>query len=232
MGPEDRAGRPLARTVQSRFVVRDYLPPVVVNEFPTHGAVEIETEAPIRFEFDEPIATNRLIVRIVGPAGEVEGALTAHPGLNVAATTVVRIDDELRLETGATLENLGRRDGQNRSNIRVRSPPSLGGVVLGVSPDVVPSPGPLRLTPVPSPRLAGAVSLTGVPAVGDGRSGEWLLHWTHASGARVGIQVSEDLRDWQDLGAAEFEILEGEARVRIAPGGVERQFFRLREAGW
>ncbi|MBL9126558.1 MAG: Ig-like domain-containing protein, partial [Verrucomicrobiales bacterium] len=77
-GPEDRAGRPLPRTVTSAFVVRDYEPPVVTAAFPFDGATEVEPESPVRFEFDEPVRTNLLAIVVRGPTGPIPGA----PGWN------------------------------------------------------------------------------------------------------------------------------------------------------
>ena len=89
IGPEDLAGRPLPATVSTRFTVRDYEAPRVVNEFPTHNGAGIEPDAPIRFEFDEPIRTNLLQVVVRGPGGPIPGT----PGFNASQRLVAWVPE-------------------------------------------------------------------------------------------------------------------------------------------
>ncbi|MBL9126327.1 MAG: hypothetical protein JNL97_01710, partial [Verrucomicrobiales bacterium] len=84
-------------------------------------------------------------------AFEVEGSLVVEGLLTVATATTLRVDDELRLLAGATLDNRGARDGQNRSNVRVRALVSQGATLLGVPPDIVPFANPLGVRLAPEP---------------------------------------------------------------------------------
>jgi len=150
---------------------------------------------------------------------EIEGSLRVERQMTVALNSVVRIDDELRLASGATLDNQGRRDGQNRSNIRVRAFANQGGTILGIIPDVVPGVAPLGIRPRPTedpptqPRLARSRTAIASPP-------EWILTWEPGSRGPVGLEVSEDLITWRPLELDDATLARGYLTLPLDPGSV------------
>ncbi len=150
---------------------------------------------------------------------EIEGSVRVERQMTVALNTVVRIDDELRLASGATLDNQGRRDGQSRSNIRVRAFANQGGTVLGIIPDVVPGVAPLGIRPRPAedspsqPRLASARTATASQT-------EWVLTWEPGSRGPVGLEVSEDLITWRPIELDDATLARGYLTLPLDPGSV------------
>lgn len=148
--------------------------------------------------------------------------------MTVRANTTVRIDEALRIHPAATLENLGRRDSQNRSNIRVRQFPALGGTILGIPPDVVAAPGPLqRVARTSEPRATTA----GVEA---DENGGVLFEFRRnpAGAAALVVEVSTDLQRWRPVPVQPQPDASGV--TRFTPGGEEAGvlFYRVRELDW
>ncbi len=74
-GPRDLAGRLPTNSVSIHFVVRDSEPPRLLSQYPINGAVEVEPEAILRFEFDEPVDTNSTRITLRRGATTVPGSL-------------------------------------------------------------------------------------------------------------------------------------------------------------
>jgi phage baseplate assembly protein gpV len=205
------------------------------------GAV-VELEAPLdldqlRVLFESSTRVAGEFPMASGPGGhlgfsggtiEIAGALDVRGRMEVAINTIVRVDDELRLHAGAVLDNQGRRDGQNRGNIRVRGFPDLGGSVAGIAPDVIPPPGPLRVGLQP---WAGAWQ-RGVSAPQATSGDELRLRWEPAPGGALVLEVSEDLVHWEPVGTSGGGEGGGMVTLRIRHGENATLFFRLRETRW
>ncbi len=181
---------------------------------------------------------------------EIEGAIDVRGRMTVTANTIVRIDDALNLASGATLDNQGRRDGQNRGNIRTRAFPDLGGTVLGIPPDVVPGPAPLGIRPSPVDESPGHPRLTRSPTE-SGAPAEWILSWEPGSPGLDSIEFSDDLVTWHPLDLDAATLARGYLVIPVpasVPGsagstgpalnsthgqpGRGTLFFRHRETGW
>ena len=168
---------------------------------------------------------------------EMEGSLLVDGLLTIAAATTVRLDDELRLATGATLDNRGTRDGQNRSNLRVRSFVNPGATLLGPPPDVVPISSPLGLRFAPPNDTGSRPHLTR----SDSPSPPFptlLLSWDPVPNRRPNLEFSQDLVTWSPLALDEAALEQGVLRLAIPPptaGDVlpdKTLFFRHRETEW
>ncbi len=217
---------------------------------------EILLLGPVDFgDLDVLFAASSLGIRgefpiVSGPGGslewsgfrqDVEGSVRVRGRLEVGPNTVLRVDDTLFLEAGATLVNRGRLDGQSRSNIRVRAFPVLGGTVTGPPPDVIPPSTPLGVRPGPGSgvRALKPAAMPG-PEAGSVDFPEFELEWSSAAGVRFRIEASTDLRDWQPVEADASETAvagDGEGRTRVhrlrirwPSGGAA--FFRFRETDW
>lgn len=168
---------------------------------------------------------------------DIEGAVRVERQMTVALNTVVRIDDELRLGSGATLDNQGRRDGQNRSNIRVRAFANEGGTVLGLLPDVVPGLAPLGIRPRPIDAPPSRVRLTGTAPSGSDPAA-WMLTWEPGSHRAITLEYSLDLLTWQPLDLADDTLARGQLPLPIhpahegSPPNPGTLFFRQRETEW
>ncbi len=79
-GPVDLVGRPLVAPFISRFTTADNDPPTVVSIFPTNGAVQIDPRAVPRVSLNEPVGIAGVAMRLLGPSGEVPGAVTTGLG--------------------------------------------------------------------------------------------------------------------------------------------------------
>ncbi|MCC6232122.1 MAG: hypothetical protein IT580_05730, partial [Verrucomicrobiales bacterium] len=165
---------------------------------------------------------------LTGPSITVEGPVEVAGNLEIGAATTVRIDDELRLTTGATLTNRGRRDAQNRSNVRVRGFPSLGGTVSGIPPDVIPASSPLRLVPGGADRL----TVLGLSHRSTDTPGRWHLNWWCAAGVATRIESSTDLAVWHELVEIPAAANAGWHAVPVEAADEETRFFRIRETEW
>lgn len=213
----------------------------------------LRLEAPLDFGSLAVVVENGLRLQgefptTVGSAGslgvrtgllESEGALEVAGRMTVALGATVRIDDELRLLAGATLDNQGRRDGQSRSNVRVRAFPSLGGTLLGLAPDVVPPLSPLRWVAdgAEGPSGAGARLLAEGAVAGVGTSRR--LRWDPAESTRGVLEVSVDLREWEPVALDVVERMQGHWSLPtdLVPTGAAGNsprtlFFRWRETEW
>lgn len=178
-----------------------------------------------------------------GSTLDLEGSLHIAERLIVALGTTVRIDDALELAPGGTLDNLGRRDGQNRSNIRVRALSAAGATLLGVPPEVVPAIAPLRVGWWPGGgegSLAGAQEGLRPRLARSAASAErgLELRWDPTEADRLEIEISEDLIHWETLDLGEEEWAAGSRLIPVlieSPegGGLPRTlFFRQRETRW
>jgi len=218
--------------------------------FPSPGTV-LQLQAPIELDalsvrFENGTRIQGEFPLRSGPNGsvtfrsgtfEIEGALAIHGRMSVTLGSTVRIDDDLSLATGATLDNQGRRDSQNRSNIRVRGFSNSGGTVLGIPPDVVPAVSPLQFRLVPPddspspPRLARA-------GTGDASDPRIELSWQPNAQRNVVIECSADLLNWhpvelnpnaQALGAVSIPL---PTRTPDSTSPAKMLFFRQRQSDW
>ncbi|MGE3309454.1 MAG: Ig-like domain-containing protein [Limisphaerales bacterium] len=166
---------------------------------------------------------------------EIQGAVDVQGRMTVALGSIVRIDDALNLAASGTLDNLGRRDGQNRANIRTRAFQNFGGTDLGVPPDVVPGPSPLGIRPSPGSTPPSQPRLTATPSTTEeGPPTAWILTWDPGDAGFDAIEFSDDLATWQRLEIdpatrARGSLVIPASASRSGPGTL---FFRHRNTEW